>query len=1127
MHKYKRAISLLLVLAMLFSMVGTAAAIGSSETDEVAATTTAGDVAVNDAESKNENQPDPAEEDVTEDQTTMGDAAEPEDEPAEPVGGGTADYDSTTPKTDAEAVGVINQDIGDADGTITGGETTDNFDAPSQEDSSVKNQPEVPDQTKTEETSTVMDDFVLGGKPVIEIDGNIVVVDIDLDVGSMFAVEGRNTTYFDPSSLISGIAPPTTYDEVYDRMIAMQEKYPEGLPWTNYTPYGTSGPLSSFYDWHGGRVAGNITGGVGCAAFAFILSDIAFGTLPARTISYGDADFAYENIRVGDVLRVYNNSHSVIVLKKSAAGIIVAEGNYNSSVHWGRVMSEAEVMTSAYIITRYPDNFVSADDAEADAVVQSGTEASLSWSLTKAGVLTISGNGAIPSYSPNDGQMPSWNAYLDDINTVIIEKGVTSIGDYAFYQSKALTVFIADSVTSIGQSAFRGSGLIAVTLPGSIKTIGDDAFRDCKNLTSASTNEGLEVIGERAFEGCTSLRYIDFPSTIKVVGAGAFASCSEMMRVRFMPGSSTVTIGDNLFSQCWYLTSVTLPAGADCISAGMFASCKMLSELYIPAGVTEVKGVGEASGAPFSGCTILAKIDFGGDEATWNRIGGASALTYSGLTKTQVNFNVEFDDPFATDPNDPGDLPPAEDDPCKDGHTGTADADGNCTVCGKPMDATTPPVTPPATEDHTHSWSTSWASDAGYHWHECTVNDCTITQNSLKDGYASHDYGEWVIDVNATSSQSGSRHRDCTACKYRQTETIPATGGSSTGTGSGSGNSGGSSGSSGSSGGTSTSGSTTTKNPDGSTTTTVTDRNTGIKTATTNNPDGSSIVSVTQKNGTVTNVTTTASGEVKTEVILSTSAINSAEQYGNPTPLPITSVQVTRDIASASTITVETATGRQARIAIPVTAPTAGTVAMIIKADGSAEVVKASVAGTDCLIVEVPSGTTVKVVDNAKDFSDIAQDTWYADAVDFASARGLFSGTSATTFSPELPMTRAMLMTVLANFDNAQLERGSTWYEKSVEWAIERGISDGTNPEANITREQLVVMLWRYFGSPQASENLTGFTDLGEINGYAQDAMRWAVERGVLNGFGDGRLGPQEQTTRAQIATVFQHLLTA
>lgn len=146
-----------------------------------------------------------------------------------------------------------------------------------------------------------------------------------------------------------------TAQQAYDRMIAMKEQYPEGMSWTN----------DNYYRWNGGVYSG----GYGCAGFAFILSDAAFGTLPARILTPEPEDFYWvnpaliveddffsmEDIHVGDILRINHDSHSVIVLEVHEDHVIIAEGNYNYSIHWGRALYADDIMMADYILTRYPE----------------------------------------------------------------------------------------------------------------------------------------------------------------------------------------------------------------------------------------------------------------------------------------------------------------------------------------------------------------------------------------------------------------------------------------------------------------------------------------------------------------------------------------------------------------------------------------------------------------------------------------------------------------------------------------------------------------------------------------------------------------------------------------------------
>ena len=157
-------------------------------------------------------------------------------------------------------------------------------------------------------------------------------------------------------------------------------------------------------------------------------------------------------------------------------------------------------------------------------------------------------------------------------------------------------------------------------------------------------------------------------------------------------------------------------------------------------------------------------------------------------------------------------------------------------------------------------------------------------------------------------------------------------------------------------------------------------------------------------------------------------------------------------------------------------------------------------------------------------FSDVPATHWAYSAVEYVVDKGLFNGTSATTFSPETPMTRAMFFTVLARMDGVDTTGGTTWYDKALAWAVSEGISDGTNPEATITREQLAVMLYRYSGSPEAQASLITFSDAASVSDWAQDGMNWAVAQGILTGKTGGLLDPQGTASRAEVATMLMRM---
>lgn len=164
--------------------------------------------------------------------------------------------------------------------------------------------------------------------------------------------------------------------------------------------------------------------------------------------------------------------------------------------------------------------------------------------------------------------------------------------------------------------------------------------------------------------------------------------------------------------------------------------------------------------------------------------------------------------------------------------------------------------------------------------------------------------------------------------------------------------------------------------------------------------------------------------------------------------------------------------------------------------------------------------------DTSKDnlpFTDVVSGSWYYDGVKYACDNGLMNGTSANAFSPNADTTRSMIVTILARMEGVNTSGGATWYTAGRAWAMENGISDGTNMEGKITREQLAAMLYRYAKMKgydvSASASLSGYTDASSVSGWAKEAMQWAVGSGLIQGSGNA-LTPQANASRAQIATI-------
>ena len=332
--------------------------------------------------------------------------------------------------------------------------------------------------------------------------------------------------------------------------------------------------------------------------------------------------------------------------------------------------------------------------------------------------------------------------------------------------------------------------------------------------------------------------------------------------------------------------------------------------------------------------------------------------------------------------------------------------------------------------------------------------------------------------------------------------------------------------SSGGGGSSSASKTTTTTNADGSVTKTeikadgtviaTTTAKDGSVTRIETKPDGSSVTQRTLADGSTGTVKTDKHGQTTAETTLSSKAIEDAKKSGEAVKAPV-EVKATRNSDTAPTVKIELPRNSgDTKVEIPVSNVKPGTVAVLVHADGTEEIVKNSLPTEDGIQLTVNGGATVKIVDNSKDFID-TQNHWAKDAIDFVSARGLVNGMNDSIYAPNASTTRAQLWTILARQNNADLTGGNTWYEKAQLWSKDKGVSDGANPNGTIDRAQMVTMLWRAAGQPTAG-GTANFTDVPADSYYA-NAVSWAVEGGITDGVGGGRFDPAATCTRAQIAT--------
>ena len=319
-------------------------------------------------------------------------------------------------------------------------------------------------------------------------------------------------------------------------------------------------------------------------------------------------------------------------------------------------------------------SIVSVVDFSAYADVETGKcGGNVTYSLdTSTGVLTISGTGKMTDYSYYSSPF----RYDTKIRAVTIDYGVTSIGDFAFFNCTSLTsVTIPDSVTSIGYAAFKNCrSLTSVTIPNSVTIIWDQAFCFCKSLTSITIPNTVTSIGESVFSRCTSLTSIEvsgnnknyssldgvlfnkdkseliiypagktdgeyeIPNSVTSIGEDAFDGCSSLASVT-IPNSVT-SIGSSAFCYCTSLSSVTIPDSVTSIGQCVFIYCSSLSSVTIPNSVTSIDA------NAFLDCTSLKDVYYTGSQSDWKKI---SIDSYNdSLTNATIHYNWNGEFPLVT-----------------------------------------------------------------------------------------------------------------------------------------------------------------------------------------------------------------------------------------------------------------------------------------------------------------------------------------------------------------------------------------------------------------------------------------------------------------------------------------------
>ena len=289
----------------------------------------------------------------------------------------------------------------------------------------------------------------------------------------------------------------------------------------------------------------------------------------------------------------------------------VTETHYNQKVYEHPFFFIAEFgMADAAIPTTMPASDISLVAVYKEPSGTCGENAT--WSLAN-GVLTISGTGDMANYSDTGDNTAPWTEYREDITTVIIEDGVTGIGDYSFGDCYDLTsVTIGNSVTSIGDYVFGYCyDLTNVTIGSGVTSIGDYMFSYCSNLTSIVVDEANSKFDSR--EGCNAIietatntltagcKNTTIPGSVTSIGERAFYHCTGLTSIT-IPNSVT-SIGNHAFTGCYSLTSITIPNSVTSIQDSAFEYCQSLTSIEIPNSVTSI------GHSAFLGCYSLTSIE--------------------------------------------------------------------------------------------------------------------------------------------------------------------------------------------------------------------------------------------------------------------------------------------------------------------------------------------------------------------------------------------------------------------------------------------------------------------------------------------------------------------------------------
>ncbi len=402
------------------------------------------------------------------------------------------------------------------------------------------------------------------------------------------------------------------------------------------------------------------------------------------------------------------------------------------------------VLAVLMIASLLPATALAADIVASGTCGAEGDGSNLTWTLDSEGVLTISGNGDMHDYVYSS----PWHENGNQIRSVLMENGVTGIGNFAFFECISLTsMTIPDSVTCIGNCAFKDcSSLASVTIPDSVASIGVYAFCGCTSLKSVTIPDSVTSIGDYAFGFCTSLTgiWVDGGSSHYFSDASGvlfnkdktvLAQCPGAFSGSYVIPDGVTSINDAAFVNCTSLTSVTIPDGVTNIGYEVFAGCTSLANMVLPNGVTRI------GAEAFEWCTSMKNITIPD---------GVMSIGYDAFLNCKSLTNVYF--------------------------TGTEEAWNGITIDGG-NDALKNANIHYNYVSHTHSYkdivTAPTCTAKGYTTHTCACGDSYVDTYTDALGHA---WDNGKVTKEPTETETGVKTFACTRCGETRTETIPATG---------------------------------------------------------------------------------------------------------------------------------------------------------------------------------------------------------------------------------------------------------------------------------------------------------------------------------------------------------------